>query len=227
MIELISSKNAADWDCTKSLKVELAAVPENGTFRWANGHRNKLQQLEFIVEAGLRIPYYTTNLRTAIKWLGEGIVLGRRYEHCDGNDIRIGMPGHIPQEAWMNKDFWVKYVPIKYEWRIHIFDGLRIARARKCKGRNELLPGLGATFEARWEPPKGITEFAKGMVKACRYLYGACDIIETPEGDFVALEVNTASELGTVTLPAYTRACQRLFAAHPGESLGGWPYDGQ
>jgi hypothetical protein len=227
MIELISPKTAADWDCTKDLKAALAAVRENGTFRWANGHRDKLKQLQFIENAGLRVPEYTTDLAVAEEWVNHGIVLGRLKSHCDGNDIRIGHPAVPVAKYWKQKDFWVKYVPIKYEWRIHIFDGLRIARARKCKGRNELLPGLGATFEARWEPPKGITEFARGMVKACRYLYGACDIIETPEGEFVALEVNTAPELGTVTLPAYTRACQRLFADHPGESLGGWPYDGQ
>jgi hypothetical protein len=158
-------------------------------------------------------PEFTTRVAKAKRWVREGaIVLGRLLNHCDGNDIRLAGPDSPVTPEWEEKNFWVRYIPYSDEWRIHSFAGLSIARGKKSNGRHELLRGLGADYHAAPEPPRGIREFAHGMVAACGYEYGACDIIVKEGGGFVALEVNTAPQMDGYTLEAYVRAIRRKFA---------------
>jgi len=204
-----------NWQSVRALRVELAEVPENGSLRWATGHGNKLEQLKAMAMNGVETVPFTEDFKH--RWYDEGeIWLGRKFHHKEGKDILWP-----DKKFWRVRDYWTKFVPSIEEWRIHVFDGRVIARSKKIQ---EAEPEGAHPAEVRshrngWrfkhgpEPPNGIRRFAKAMVKACGYLYGACDILVKPDGEFCALEVNTAPAMDNYTRRAYVKAIRRQFAA--------------
>ena len=218
MIQIIGP----NWPSVNRLREALREVSEEGQIRWATGHGNKYAQLDALSAGGVIIPHCTEDIKLALDWAGTSLVYGRRYHHKEGKDIVIAGPGHPVTKRWRGRDFWTKYVPSVEEWRIHIFNGKSIARSKKVA---EVEPQDVSTPFARmvrsydngWrfrhspEPPRGIRDFAKKMVKACGYLYGACDILVKEDGSFCALEVNTSPAMDNYTLGKYVQAIRRRF----------------
>jgi len=212
-----------NWPSVRALREALAEVPENGVLRWANGHGNKLEQLRVMAAGGVETVPFTEDFNTI--WVdnrdihdsGEQIWLGRKFHHKEGKDILFP-----DKKFWRVRDYWTKFVPSKEEWRIHVFDGKTIARSKKLADAEPEKPTTHAQEIRNWrngwrfrhspDPPKGIREFAKAMVRACGYLYGACDILVKPDGGFCALEVNTSPAMDNYTLRAYVKAIRRKFA---------------
>jgi len=186
-------------------------VNEDVTVRWGYGkHLNGYEQLVAFHDAGLACPEFTLNIDEANLWVGEGnIVFGRRFKHTGGKDIV-----QHTHRRWFERDYWVKYIPTVDEWRIHVFEGKSIARGVKvCDDPS--VPyirsrRLGWRIVHNIEPPKGIRTFAKRMVAAVGYPYGACDIGVMMEDTFMAFEVNAMPGLDDYTAQAYGREFNRV-----------------
>ncbi len=88
-----------------------------------------------------------------------------------------------------------------HELRVAMVDGQCFAGAidasRSAAGQvdwRRARPG-----EARWEPghvPEQVAGLLRGLMAALGLVYGAVDLIVTPEGDYLFLEVNPAGEWG-------------------------------
>ena len=155
-----------------------------------------MQQLQAMATAKIGVPAFTSDLQEAIQWQqSEGTnVWGRMTTHTQGRDIR--RYGH---KEWAEREFWVKQIPssaIVNEWRLHVFNGLSIARGKKTQVEllaRKLAP-LVRSRRNGWrlahadEPPQGAKFYAKAAVGACGYLWGAVDMLEV---DLTKMPANT------------------------------------
>lgn len=208
-----------NWPSLRMLRAALAEAPESGSINWATGHANKLEQLRAMAAGGVETPAFTEDYNTVHAAVHDGqLWLGRKFHHKEGRDILFP-----DRKFWRMRDYWTLFVPSREEWRIHVFDGRSIARSKKiADAEPEDASNPNASRIRNWrngwrfrhspEPPKGIRDFAKAMVRACGYLYGACDILVKPDGGFCALEVNTAPAMDGYTLRAYVKAIRSKFA---------------
>lgn len=175
-----------------------------------------LEQLRVFHEMGGLCPAFTDTLAVAQYWVKCGeLVFGREREHSQGRDI-VG-PGH---RRWKEKEYWTIVVKdVVDEWRVHVFEGKIIARGRKVQVeppwrkmpvRNR---GNGWVMEHRSVKPPGLGRFAKWMVAAVGYDFGAADVLVTrgpEELVYWALEVNRAPGLDEYTAAAYAKAIGRV-----------------
>ena len=199
----ITSRSSKSADILRCLLSD-----HSGEFQWGLPKKNGIEQLQLFKDYNIKCPEFTINLLEAYNWLDQGyFVYGRNLYHTQGKDIVT-----YNSRKFFRKDFWVKVIPIESEWRIHIFNGKCIARGLKVQTSppTKSLPirvrQNGWTLTHKIEPPKGIRTFAKQMVQAVDYLYGACDIVIDSEGTFWALEVNTRPGLDTYTAKSYMQA---------------------
>lgn len=213
--------------------------PLGKTFRWGQGTKDGVAQLQLFKENNLPCPEFTLRLEMAKLWLTQTEVWGRLRNHSKGRDIQP--PTKIITSRWGGQqlvrdnpkfelcDYWVKVVPnIQEEWRIQVFDGQSIARGLKVLGEVER-PGnrvhkLGLPIRNRltgWvmrhdiEPPKGLRTLAKQAVEALGYLYGAVDLAITTEGEMVLFEVNSLPGLSEYTASAYATAISEWAMSQP------------
>jgi hypothetical protein len=201
------------------LRNMLREVPEQGTFTMGGTKVLATAQLEAFEAAGLNVPQWTRDRRVAISWIHSRlVVLGRKENHTQGRDIEIG--NGIPlKKQWLTRDWWCKFVPSTGEWRIHVFDGRTIARAKKEPGPGS--PGMtqvpirsrrnGWLYRHDLEPSEALRNAARGAVAALGYPYGAVDLLETPTGP-VVLEVNRLPAMDNYTATAYVNAIRRHVA---------------
>jgi hypothetical protein len=154
-----------------------------------------VQQLQAMGDAKIGVPMFTSDLQEATEWQQAGSNMwGRLTTHTQGRDIR--RYGH---KEWAQREFWVKQIPadaIVNEWRLHVFNGLSIARGKKTQVEllaRKLAP-LVRSRRNGWrlahadEPPQGAKFYAKAAVQACGYLWGAVDMLEV---DLTKLPPNT------------------------------------
>ena len=204
-----------DWIATRKLRQALTDVPEEGVFHFGCRAQDKLDQLRMMERAKVRMPKFTDKLDDARKLMeGGATILGRFRNHTCGKDIVVNKLKRTCRE------YWTVYVPSTEEWRIHIFDGLSIARGKKifegvATEENEIaIRSRGNEYHMthKVDPPEGMRDFARKMVKACGLAYGACDILVGRDGKFYGLEVNTAPAMDNYTRAAYVKAIRRRFA---------------
>ncbi len=177
---------------------------------------NGYNQLCKFKEFGLRTPQFTLDRDVAQQWtIARDVVFGRDFNHTQGRDIVV----YKPHDRVEVHDFYSKVELAEQEWRIHIFDGKSIARGLKVPSANPTRRQLQRWERNPWcrnrrtgwvldhtvEPPQGLRKFAKAMVKAVGFDFGACDILQVG-GEFVALEVNRAPGLDLYTAQQYVRA---------------------
>jgi len=204
-----------DWANTRALQRALRGVPGNGTFVFGVAHCNKLEQLQRMKKAGVQCVPFTEKLETARKWVADGkTVLGRFLNHSRGTDITINKVKNT------TRDYWTEYIESKAEWRIHIFDGLSIARGLKVYEKDDepddavRIRNRGNEYHMvhNVEPPKGIRGVAKSAVAAVGEDFGAVDILVGQRGGFYVLEVNMAPAMDNYTRTQYVKAIGRRFA---------------
>jgi hypothetical protein len=143
-----------------------------------------VDQLRMLAEASIAVPKHTTNLDEAKDWAKTTSVWGRLHKHTQGKDIR-----KFDHKEWATREFWVKQIPqeaIIAEWRLHVFDGLSIARGRKTQMEilSRKLSGVVRSRRNGWrllhtdDPPIGAKFYAKTAVEGLKYLWGAVDMLE-------------------------------------------------
>lgn len=213
-------KTIINWGASEIPKEYLACSVLNQPSQVAMA-ANKLKAFECMLEAGVSVPEFSTDAeevavdnydRKAGKtaWVarqklsghsGEGIVL------IDGGS------DEIPEAK-----LYVKYIPKKEEFRVHVFDGNVIDVQRKA--RSTAVPDDKVNWQVRnhsngfifarnegAEPPKGVKEESIKAVEALGLDFGAVDVVynEKQEKAYV-LEVNTAPGLEGTTLDNYVEA---------------------
>jgi glutathione synthase/RimK-type ligase-like ATP-grasp enzyme len=159
------------------------------------------------------IPEWTESLVEASTWLDEGfdVVARTTLTGHSGEGIIISTPGDDLPVA----PLYVKYIPKKDEYRIHVFQGKAFFVQRKA--RNKEIPNEKVDWKVRnhgngfifahkdVDVPDVAKEYAIMAVKTLGLDFGAVDIIKhAKKKEWFILEINTACGLEGTTLTKYT-----------------------
>lgn len=173
--------------------------------------------------ATVRTPEFTTDRYLAMQWVGQGFTVVERHilNGNSGAGIRLVEPAKEDHDPELNEirraPLYVKYVPKKQEYRIHVCGGEAVDIQRKArrkdvedeainwKIRNHDNGFIFARNEDGVTPPDVIKQ-AVDAVKVLGLDFGAVDVIfNEKEQKAYVLEVNTAPGLAGETLQGYLR----------------------
>jgi len=173
---------------------------------------NKLKSFNAL-KGHVSIPEFTESLEEAKKWLAEGLTIVERHKLTghSGEGVRVVEPRQELQQA----PLYVKYIPKKHEYRIHVFRDKAFFVQRKAR-KNDV-PDLRVDWKVRnlkggfiyANQDVDVAEEAKQQaiisIKALGLDFGAVDIIYNElHNKYYVLEVNTACGLAGLTLQKYT-----------------------
>jgi glutathione synthase/RimK-type ligase-like ATP-grasp enzyme len=177
---------------------------------------NKHVAFKTLRESGVSVPAFTTSRQEATLWLESGRVVGRgTLTGHEGAGITIHSKGdtlpHVP--------LYVKYIPKKKEFRIHVIGNKIVDRQQKVlktgtqphswEVRNT---ANGFIFQRQGiNVPADVDTQALAAVKALSLDVGAVDVIwNESQGKAYVLEVNTAPGLEGTSLEIYSKALRQL-----------------
>lgn len=170
-----------------------------------------------------RVPHFTDSLKEANKWLTEGHMVFARtvLSGHSGNGIVIMDPEH-PDTHNVSAKLFVRYVPKKDEYRVHIVGDKVILVQRKGLRKdfdkqqdvNWKIRNLanGFIFARDIEPPPAdVINQAQLAMKASKLDFGAVDVIWNDKtASAYVLEINTAPGLVGTTINDYAKALAEL-----------------
>lgn len=184
---------------------------------------NKLENFRTFTLAGVRCPEWTT-FKTfdndgdgAENWIKNGctVVCRTILNGSCGKGILIAKT----VEELVDAPLYVKYVPKKEEYRVHVAFGKVIAVQRKarrleCENPNWQIRnhenGFVFVHEEKWWPEVGALALA--AAEALKLPTGAVDIIWNEKNhEFFVLEVNTSPGLEGKTIDAYVKAIKEEY----------------
>jgi len=180
---------------------------------------NKLRSLQIMEEAGVNVPRFSTNPTD----FGDATFFGRRRSHAGGRDIEVF---HGMHTTAVHSDFFTEFVPSEREMRLHIFQGELILaqnKKRETDTPEDETPirnrDQGYVFVplVRSRPHESRIEQARLAVGSLGLDFGAVDLLCTPGGGSVVLEVNTAPALTSPTLARAYLDCISAWAVDQGE----------
>lgn len=170
---------------------------------------------------GARTPKFTANWEVAEGWIDEGYVVVCR-TILNGNSGEGIVLAETVDEL-VEAPLYVRYVPKKQEYRVHVFrDGVvdvqRKARRKDVaddqvnwKIRNHDNGFIFARGEDLGEVPEDVLTQSINAVKACGLDFGAVDVIfNEKEQSAYVLEVNTAPGLSGATLDVYVERFKEI-----------------
>lgn len=186
--------------------------------QYVAGASNKLTAFQAMEEAGVSIPEWTTDRQIAESW--ETVCVRHKLNGHSAEGLEI-LPrpgdGGLP-----NAPLYVKYIPKKEEYRVHVVDGEVIDIQRKALRQDELKPenpdwkirNLDGGFifvRNDLDVPVPVTEEAQKAIDSLGLTFGAVDIIwNAKQKKAYALEVNTAPGLQGTTLDNYINAFKEI-----------------
>lgn len=208
-------KTVINWGCSELppevLKCQVLNPPEAVGLA-----SNKLSFFNAMsVHEEVNTPPWATTIAEASEWLEKSAVVERhKLRGHSGEGIVIVDKGGELTDA----PLYVKYIPKKEEYRVHVFKGQVLDVQRKArvidtpddqinwKVRN-LAGGFIFARNEDHTPPWAVLEQAVNAVHACGLDFGAVDLIwnEKKETAYV-LEINTAPGLMGTTLAKYQEA---------------------
>lgn len=181
---------------------------------------NKLKAFQAMLD-NARIPSFTTDRAVVYEWLRDGFTVVARTILNGNSGAGIVLIEPNGKDEVVDTPLYVKYVPKKQEYRIHVRDGEVVDVQRKAR-RKDLADDLvnwkirnhdnGFIF-ARNDVvcPEDVTEQAVAAVKAIGLDFGAVDVIfNDKEKKAYVLEINTAPGLSGTTLEGYAAAFIKL-----------------
>jgi len=175
----------------QSCRYVKSRTQPDGSLYWGYGGGNKFRELQLIAKAGVPVPehQYEHPGETAIR---NGSWVARSYNHAEAEDLLRGE---------LYGDYYVRFVPVVREHRVHIFDGRSILVQKKVPRPGRDANPRFRSFKAGWtlhaspqytrEVPDDARDFAKKAVKAMGYVFGAVDIGVKADGTSIVWEVNT------------------------------------
>ena len=131
----------------------------------------------------------------------------RRINHIGGRDIVSVDGGNIEgllEEK--NRSYAVRFIPAKYEYRIHVILGDVVRKFLKVGGENSDIKSSYFGWEYQLLERTTINVACELSIKAVAALgldFGGVDVIKTLDERYIVLEVNSAPALNTNTLAVY------------------------
>jgi hypothetical protein len=198
------------WGSARQSPTQPHAVLNAGLGRVAN----KYQALQIMRDSGLvQVPPFSTNYLGFNGWQGVRL-LGRKFSHMQGRDIRIVDVGGIGGP--LDLDYYTVFIAARAEYRFHVFNGAVFLRSEKLyEGTSpaSMLKNGGLAIRNRrngWlldtirtEPPPGADTTARNAVGALGLDFGAVDLLHGLDGTLYVLEVNSAPAATNLTLVKY------------------------
>jgi carbamoylphosphate synthase large subunit len=189
---------------------------------------DKIRSFDIFKAAKVSIPEFTTNRQQAIEWLNAGsMVFARTQLRAHSGRGIVIMDPEFPETWEVTAPLFVKYVPKKDEYRIHVMRGQVVDIQRKGL-KAELQGTEGVNFKIRnlangfiytrndnagmalilsASVPQNVKEVAVQAVAALSLDFGAADIIwNDKQKKAYCLEVNTAPGLSGSTITNYAEA---------------------
>ena len=167
------------------------------------------------------VPQYTTEKDIVVDWLLDGseVVARTVLNGNSGEGIVLLQPGDDIVDA----PLYVKYIPKKQEYRVHVFKGECVDVQRKArrrdveddkinwKIRNHDNGFIFARGENLGDVPEDVIKQAVDCVNGCGLDFGAVDVIynDKMQKAFV-LEVNSAPGLTGATLDGYVERFKEM-----------------
>lgn len=185
---------------------------------------NKKNFFDLAKAIGINVPEYTVDRHVAYAWLrneGTTVVVREKLTGHSGEGIVLldNIPSFDDYDHSRAK-IYVKYIPKKEEYRVHVFCGEVIDVQRKSTRDGEQPVDWRVRNHANGfiftrgnaNPPEGIVEQAKKSVIEAGLDFGAVDVIyNAHHKKAYVLEVNTAPGLEGTTLEVYARAISNFF----------------
>lgn len=185
---------------------------------------NKLRFFKFLEEnpeavEGINVPDWTEDKKVVQEWLKKGdIVFGREKLTGNGGEGIVEYNPTNPNVEVADAPLYVKYVPKKWEYRVHVFGGKVLSVQRKAlrndvrrenanwRIRNHAGGFIFARNEDHEPSPKVLAQ-AERISEITNLDFFAVDIIYNQYQDKAyILEVNTAPGLEGTTLKEYVEA---------------------
>ena len=179
---------------------------------------HKLHALACMGENGVSVPDFTQDKNVALGWLDEGKeVLARTMLRASGGAGIVKMS----EDRGVNAPLYVKYIPKRDEYRVHVFrnepaDIQRKARRLDVDDENvdwKIRNRDNGFIYARddVDAPDKVVREALGAIGALGLDFGAVDVIwNSKREEAYVLEVNTAPGLEGHTLDFYTEMLTNL-----------------
>ena len=177
---------------------------------------NKLMAFEVLDNAGVSIPQFTTDMRTARYWLEDGHTIVERHT-ITGNSAEgvrvVNLDDETVENFLTDAPLYTKFIPKSREFRVHVFRGEVIDYREKKKVRTENRPEnfnkYISSHTMGWvfckNNIKHIDSVKSEAVKAVEALgldFAAVDVMFY-EGEAYVLEANTAPGITGSTLGNY------------------------
>lgn len=225
------TKTVINWGCTQLPEEVMKANVINSPEAVAIAANKKL--FFDTVKGSVNIPEYTDDKDVAFAWLKDGkTVLAREKLNGHSGDGIVVLTNEVEWDEYDHdkSKIYVKYIPKKDEYRIHVSNGEVIDMQRKAIRRDT--PAAHVNWKIRnhdngfvfvregVEPPQQVLEQAKLAVKATGLDFGAVDIIwnNLQEKAYV-LEINTAPGLEGQSVETYKKSLKDLLEQHEVEPM--------
>lgn len=184
---------------------------------------NKLKFFSSIKNSEVSIPPFTSDISEARQWLDEGstIVVREKLTGHSAEGIVI-LDNTVDWEEYNHKlcKMYVKYIPKKSEYRVHVFQGNVIDIQKKAvrsgsRPHSYQIQNLANGFiyiREGFETPNCVKQQAIKSVKKTSLDFGAVDVIYNAHRDSAyVLEINTAPGLEGSSVNNYGRAISSYF----------------
>ena len=172
---------------------------------------NKYQQLGVMRNDGVKVPDF---------WLKNERIqypsIGRTFHHQGGSNFHMIFNESDRQEHLTCVDYFIRYIPNKKEYRIHIIgeECVRISKKVATENADEYCHSndKGWHFSHKRMRDKYIpmVELAKKAVKALNMDFGGVDILVGEDDKLYVLEVNTGCGLGEMGVDIYGEKLEAL-----------------
>jgi hypothetical protein len=195
-------------------------------FKWLNHPQlvrrsgNRLKSLPIMKEAGVNVPEFTTQFDVAKGWLNDGssVIARANVRSRSGHGLTFVEPS---QELPSGQALYVRYVPKKVEYRVHVFRGavIDVQQKKRRKGFTGQVDPKIRSYDNGWvfcrqgvQAPECVLTQSLAAVSSLGLDFGATDVgWNEMKQEAMIYEVNTAPGLEGTTTKKYAQAIREYY----------------